>query len=576
MTKSTAGSPRSLGFQSAIVASIVLSVVSFLTTWSGLRSVDSLNSGKGADGFVSNALNSWDHIESLIISLGLAFGIQALMLALAWIASRLLMVEQEKRWGLIAAILFGYVAATTISVTFSYIDLFDRMFSAQKADWSAETIRERGDVIVERLIDDLNAEAREARSDFSQQQASFQAQINLLAEASTEQRQDILIQLDERRRELRDYQQQVGTARAEARSAAVSRASREGELESLVEEFKREVELLTLQRDEWQSEVTKLQTQSQLKSDQKLLEERGAQESGLVGRGPRWRDLDREHDIIKANLEVATNRLENVQRELTNANDTLLNAQQQLAIVQGNGTDEEVDQALAAGGDVRARFLQEEIGALTSQADALEIPQLDFTSEEINENEINQIQSACTQIKSELLAAQATTTVESGAQAFDPTSIDCTSGGAFDAARRLSGLNASISEVEANCRAENSDTYASTRGTELISYIRNNCINASALPARQKTVYLEDLRRVALTRDPDAAPIAYGFAALQDREPQAVFSFILALAADLLILLVSLFGNAGYRHPVHYPTEGRQAVPESRRLESREPALFDD
>lgn len=61
-----------------------------------------------------------------------------------------------------------------------------------------------------------------------------------------------------------------------------------------------------------------------------------------------------------------------------------------------------------------------------------------------------------------------------------------------------------------------------------------------------------------------------------DREPQAVFSFILALAADLLILLVSLFGNAGYRHPVHYPTEGRQAVPESRRLESREPALFDD
>ena len=82
------------------------------------------------------------------------------------------------------------------------------------------------------------------------------------------------------------------------------------------------MELLTLQRDEWQSEVTKLQTQSQLKSDQKLLEERGAQESGLVGRGPRWRDLDREHDIIKANLEVATNRLENVQRELTNANDT--------------------------------------------------------------------------------------------------------------------------------------------------------------------------------------------------------------------------------------------------------------
>ena len=45
---------QSLGFQSAIVASIVLSVVSFLTTWSGLRSVDALKPAEGADGFTSD------------------------------------------------------------------------------------------------------------------------------------------------------------------------------------------------------------------------------------------------------------------------------------------------------------------------------------------------------------------------------------------------------------------------------------------------------------------------------------------------------------------------------------------
>ena len=121
--------------------------------------------------------------------------------------------------------------------------------------------------------------------------------------------------------------------------------------------------------------------------------------------------------------------------------------------------------------------------------------------------------------------------------------------------------------MKADCRAGDSEDYASARGSQLLQYIRNECINASALPARVKANYLEDIRRVALTRDPDAAPIAYSFVALQDREPQAMFSFLLALAADLLILLVSLFGNAGHHEP--------QPVPASRRIERREPALFE-
>ncbi|MAK59846.1 MAG: hypothetical protein CMK09_02595 [Ponticaulis sp.] len=564
----------SLGFRSAIIASIILSIVSFLTTWSGLRAADPIQQ-RLAEGSDVSGLTMFDKAESLAITLGLAFGIQALMLALAWIASRLIMLEQRKRWWLIGSIFLGYFAATTISVTFSYVDLFDRMFSAQKSDWSAETMRERGDVIVEQLIEELQAEVREARSDFSSQQAGFQSQLNVLSEASTLQRQVILSRLDERRSELREYRREMGTARAEARSAAVGRESRIEELEGLVDEFEQQVRTLTLQRDEWLAEVTKLETQSQRKEDEKLLEERGAQDSGQVGRGPRWRELDREHDIIKANLEVATNRLENAERELSNANEALLNSQRQLAIVRGSGSNEEIDQALDAGSDVRVDFLQAEIDALTAQASALEIPQIDFTSENISEDEINQIQSACTQIKSELMSAQATDEASEAVSNFDPTSIDCTSGGAFEAARRLSNLQASVDDVRSECRADSSETYATARGTELLQYIRNECITASALAARDKQDYLEDLRRVARTRDPDAAPIAYSFVALQDREPQAMFAALLALSADLLILLVSLFGNAGHHHHGPAPTHG-ETVPSSRRLEGPEPNLFND
>ena len=563
----------SLGFRSAVIASIILSIVSFLTTWSGLRAADPIQQ-QLSEGSDTSGLTLFDKIESLAITLGLAFGIQALMLALAWIASRLLMLEQRKRWWLIISIFVGYFAATTISVTFSYVDLFDRMFSTQKSDWSAETMRERGDVIVERLIEELQAEVREARSDFSSQQAGFQSQLNVLSDASTVQRQVILTRLDERRAELRQYRREIGTARAEARSAAVDRESRIEELDGLVGDFEQQVKTLTLQRDEWLAEVTKLETQSQRKEDEKLLEERGAQDSGLIGRGPRWRELDREHDIIKANLEVATNRLENAERELSNANEALLNSQRQLAIVRGSGSAEEIDQALNAGTDVRVAFLQAELDALTSQSNALEIPQIDFTSENISEDEINQIQSACTQIKSELMSAQATDDGTEPLTGFDPSSIDCTSGGAFEAARRLSTLQASVDDVRKNCRADSSEEYASARGTELLQYIRNECITASALAARDKQSYLEDLRRVARTRDPDAAPIAYSFVALQDREPQAMFAALLALAADLLILLVSLFGNAGH-HNGPAPM-GTETMPNSRRLEGPEPNLFND
>lgn len=568
MNRSTNTAQQSLGFRSAVIASLVLSIVSFLTTWSGLRAADPVQQAMET-GQSLESISTIDRIESLVITLGLAFGIQALMLALAWIASRLLMVESRKRWWLIIAIFFGYFAATTISVTFSYIDLFDRMFSTQKSDWSAETMRERGDVIVERLIEDLEDEVQDARGVFSRQQAGFQAQLNLLSEASNEQRQTILEELDERRDELQTYQRQIGDARAEARSAAVSRESRARELEQTVSDFQRQVRELTLEQDEWETEVASLRAQSQELSDQKLLEERGAQESGQSGRGPIWRELNRQHDIVLANLEVAENRLASVTRELSNANEALLSGRQQLTIVQGSADASEVEEALNAGGDVRISFLEEEISALTAQASALDIPQIDFTSEDISEDEVDRILNACTQIKSELIAAQASPNGAETLASFDPASIDCTSGGAFEAARNLSALQSSLRDVEEHCRATTNEEYAAARGSELLQFIRNECVNNSALSASRKADFGEMIRRVARTRDPDAAPIAYAFVALQDREPQAIFSLTLALAADLLILLVSLFGNAG-----HHVPEPAERVPESRRIGRREPALF--
>ncbi len=557
-----------LGFRSAVIASLVLSLVSFLTTWSGLRAADPIQS-RIANGESLEGVGLWKGIESLAITLGLSFGIQALMLALAWVASRLIMVETRKNWWLISSIFLGYFAATSVSVTFSYIDLFDRMFSTQKDDWSAQTIRERGDVIVERLVDDLEKSERKVRSEFASQQASFQAQINVLSDASSIQRKTILAELDAREIELADHEKKIGSARAEARAAAIGRDTRIKQLEESVAQFDKQVTDLKKQRTEVKANVDALEKQSRDKADQKLLEERGAEESGKSGRGPIWRKLNDEHDIIKAKLEVAQNRLERVERELKNASDALLTGRSQLATIRSSQNSDEVDKVLNTNNDVRVVYLKEEISALKKQADALDIPQIDFSGERISETEISRIQSACTQIKSELIAAKSTGTDLRGSKLseFDPSRIDCTSGGAFDTARNLFALQDSISAVKTKCRASDSQDYASLEGGQLLQYIRANCINESALGAKAKQGYLEDLRRVARTRDPDAAPIAYAFVALQDREAQAIFSLCLALAADLLILIVSLFGNAGHQHLTPAP-----AAPA--KTERREPALF--
>lgn len=566
---------NTLGFRSAVIASLVLSFVSFLTTWSGLRAADPVQS-RLANGETLAGIGFWEGAESLAITLGLSFGIQALMLALAWVASRLIMVEFKKNWLLIGAILLGYFAATSISVTFSYIDLFDRMFNEQKSDWSTQTIRERGDVMVEELLEDLETEERKVRSEFASQQATFQAQINLLSDASTAQRTAILAELDGRKAELRTYKNKIGSERAEARRAAVSRDTRIQQLEDSVADFETRVAALKKKQAEIQVDVDDLEAQSRAKADEKLLEERGAQESGAVGRGPVWRELDREHDIIKANLEVAQNRLDRVTRELDNASEALLNGREQLAIIRSSEDTAEVENALNANNDVRVAFLQEEINALQAQADALDLPVIDFGSERLSEEEINQIENACTQIKSELIAAQSSAGSGNGAPLsdFKPSAIDCTSGGAFDTARNLFALQDSIDNVEQNCRANDSETYASLGGSDLINYIRGTCINESALSARAKQSYLEDLRRIARTRDPNSAPIAYAFVALQDREAQAIFAFCLAAAADLLILIVSLFGNAGNHH-IRLMEDAR-AEAYTQRRERQEPALFDD
>lgn len=557
-----------LGFQAAVIASLVLSFVSFLTTWSGLRSTDMMQD-QFLNGQAPENVTLWEGIESVSITLGLSFGIQALMLALAWVASRLIMVEARKNWGLIGAIMLGYFAATSISVTFSYIDLFDRMFNAQKDDWSSETIRERGDVLVEQMLEELELEERQVRSDFASQQAVFQAQINVLSDASTQQRTIILAKLDERQNDLQAYKSKIGTERAEARKAAVGRDTRIQQLEESVAEFETQVEDLKRQQNRLQNDVDRLEEQSRDLADQKRLEELGAEESGVVGRGPVWRELDKEHSVAIAKLEVAQKRLEEATRELDNASEALLNGRQQLAIIRSSEDTTEIENALNADNDVRVAFLEEEISALETEAAALDIPVMDLSTERLTENKINQIEGACTQIKSELIAAQSSGETNEALSNFNPSSIDCTSGGAFDTARNLFALQDSIEAVKTQCRATDSETYANLNGTELLDYIRGTCINDSALSARAKQQYLEDLRRVARTRDPDAAPIAYAFVALQDREPQAIFSFCLALAADLLILIVSLFGNAGH----HTASRAEAAAP---RPERREPALFDD
>lgn len=442
------------------------------------------------------------------------------------------------------------------------------MHSTQKSDWSAETIRERGDVIVEELIEELEEDLRSVRSEFSSQQATFQSQINLLTDASAAQRREILAKLDERREQLSTYQAEIGAARAEARRAAVGRDTRVGQLEESISDFADEVARLTAERDEVTEEVNVLEAQSRAKADQKLLEERGARESGESGRGPRWRELDREHDIIKANLEVVQNRLDRIEQELQNASDALLSGRQQLAVVRDAGDAEAVDEALDANNDVRVKFLRDEIADLRAQADALNFPQLDFTDGRVTEDDINKIERACTQIKSELITAQANDDLgTSPASQFDPGAIDCTSGGAFETARQFSSLQDSLTLIRDECRAQSSEVYESVQGGELLQYVRNNCINESALPAKDKAIFLADLRRVARTRDPDAAPIAYAFVALQDREPQAIFSLTLALAADLLILIVSLFGNAGKHVPAPAaatlaPAPRREQLPE--------------
>ena len=561
----TSAMQGTLGFRFAVLASLIISVVSFLTTWSGLRSADPSKLPLAQDAAAPGSSGFWENIESFSISFGLALGIQAIMLSLAWVASRLVMIDEKKNYWLIGSIFLGYFGATAISVTFSYVDLFDRLFSTQKSDWSTQTIRERGDIIVENLLEELEKEERDVRTEFSRLQASFQAEITLLSNASAAQKTAIISELDQRKAELSKYQSDI-------RLAAVSRGSRIDQLETSVASFAESVKSLTAERRPVKINVDTLTAEGRAKEDQKLLEERGAEESGASGRGPIWRELDREHDIVKARLEVAQNRLDRIDGELENAQKALLEGRKQLATLKSSSDTAAVETALNAD-DVRVTFLKEEIKALEKQAAALDVPVVDFSSERISETQINQIQSACTQIKSELIAAQSSAAPDeqNPLKDFNSAQIDCTSGGAFDTARNLFALQDSITAVKTDCRAIDNEAYSNASGGELIEYIRSKCVNTSALSAKSKRNYLEDLRRVQRTRDPEAAPIAYAFVALQDRETQAVFALGLALAADLLILIVSLFGNAA--NPAARATVAAAApIPPER----REPALFQD
>ncbi|MEO1328309.1 MAG: hypothetical protein AAFW46_01470 [Pseudomonadota bacterium] len=502
-----------------MIGSLLLSFASFFTTYAGML----------------NFMPVW------VISFCITFAVQALLFVTSWRIGFALADKEGAPWFSI----FVFAICLATSVFFSWVALFE---SINDEDLQARTRDTRMHRAVEDTVSELQTRAIERRREQveslldSDVFASWRDSVTQVADRATGARDILEDSLRERAREIASkidaLQQQKDVILRRQATAEEQLATSGRDLERLESSRPQMLERVNRLR----GELDVAEEAVVLKEGEMQAEETGGGEDRAAGRGPVWRELRDERNILAAQRDTKRRLFEAAQIELSEM-DTLIR---------------DLKAATASGG----------AAGVAAQVEAIDndIQQLRAAISGGDDGEGVNLEAEVTQLRANLsafatrfdlapfdaAAAKCSELLE--AMQKNPALSSQVAGVSCDTALMAEFMNP-IGQAEADLRALEAACVPGGEGAQVVTALSfqeatkygRECIGLSGLPAGEVSDLRSEIDRLVLEEDPNASRFVKTVNAFQGGEKLSYFALAIAGAIDFLVLFSGLIGAVSTR-----------------------------
>jgi len=505
------------------LGSVLLSIVSFFTTFAGML----------------------DFMPVWIFSAFITFAVQALLFVTSWRLGFMVAGKEPIAW-LDTGV---FVVCFCTSVFFSFSSLFNYIYNPEL---QAATTRTRIHNTVEETITELELQAKERRQQLVQEltgtnaYAEWRDNVLLVAQAAAGAKDRLQGIFAERYRRL---QKQVSAAE----KAVASTAARKGTIAQDIAEGqnaleRREVKIPLLEQaiaklGQQLSDADQLVIQKQAEMDAE--EKGGGQDASRPrGRGPVWRKLSKEKDVLAANRNGIKEQLEHQRAQL----DALLDQRSKLRrkLDEDKALQATIDTEIAASAE-RARLARQQLDSSGStenfnpseSANTLR-GFLDEFSRDYELKPFDQAANLCTTL---LLEMKKIPELASSIQ-----KLTCDRGAMSAMMNPINDAATALGRLQSECVSggEKANVVTDLPTADALAYART-CMNISGLPNAVIRPLRDEVDRVDREESDKASPFTKVTNALLSREKLAMFSLAIALVIDLLVLFSGLIGARSVR-----------------------------
>jgi len=439
-----------------------------------------------------------------------------------------------------------FLACMATSVFFSFDSLFSSIFPQDERRRAADiravnqvagVVADVGTLIQRRQIEE---------ADRLFQTEGWKAYERNLAELSRQSQgaeaeiERYFVQLMEaRRRAIAEQQERIASAQSAQAGLAPKKATLTDELSRL----KGERPALAADLAEKRTERENRSMAVDAKRVEAMAEERGAEGTLKVGKGPQYRERMAELARMQDALKIQEERVRDAEKRIAAVDTRIAQIERELAAI-----DAEI--AKLKG---EAQTAENRIKVAEQVKEADEGPKVDparvrmvferaraeFRQEPTVER-LNALATQCTQLTTALAATPATKE--------RVRNIDCDPKQANEAAARVFALNAGLESFARNCAG--GDKLPQSGGVDAMLGFGRKCLQDSGLPSKDSGELAAKLSAIDLNRDDKAHRFVVTWNAFQDGNRLAYLALAIAIAIDSLVFMSGLFGATAVRSPL--------------------------
>ena len=456
-----------------------------------------------------------------------------------YVQSARLIVKNSMLW-------LMFLACMATSVFFSFDSLFSTIFPADERKRAAE-IRATNEVA--RVVSEIGALASRRR--IEEARALFQApawnayeaeldKVETLARRAPDMiRTQITQELEAQKSRIAKLEEQ----RATATGGQAGLQSRKNQLTEEISRIQGERPEAAAAANAQKAVVAEIQKRLDEQRTKVLAEERGVEGSGKVGRGQFWRAAKAEEQKVRAELEIAQERLRNPTQRVIAIDKRVAQIKSELAQIDGDlaKLKGEADTAAQMISVAKAGNAAENSERFDPSAGVATLArQRQAFRQKPDRATLAAIESQCAALVN---AALKVDTLRDAAAA-----AECNPKQATEAAARVFALNDGLDTFAQNCAG--GDKLPASGGTDALLEFGRRCLQDSGLASTDATALGTAISRIDLNRDDKAHRFVVTWNAFQDGNRLAYLALTIAIAIDSLVFMSGLFGANAVRSPL--------------------------